>query len=1018
MKKLLSLLLSIAIILATTPFSVFTVSAYTSEGYNDSGICGANVTWRYIESNATLIISGTGAMYNYNDYYGENAYYSRTFAEDIKHLIIEEGVTAIGKYGFVNLLFLKDVSIPKSMKSIGSYAFEDSLNLKTIYNYSNLNFVIGDIGYGGIAKYATSVIKCYRGSGVCGTNAEYSFDSRYITLYINGYGPMYDDRSYGSMMKSYGIKYIDIKNGITHIGSSAFADCTFAHWPTIPKSVTSIGAKAFKNFGMLSKSLELPDSITTIGAEAFSESTTLKSIVLPENLTKIEDGVFSGCAGLEEIVIPDSVEEIGENAFKNCNNLNSITLPKNLKKIGVDAFSGCTSLKEVNISSVENWCNIDFENQYSNPLYYAKEISVNGNNLKSLVIPENVYSIKPYTFIGCNGLTDVEFHSGITNIGTYAFAECSNILEVTLPNSLTAIGENAFDKTVVIFGYSDSVSEEYANQNGNAFYSRNNIVNDLISWEYNRGTLYIKGMDKTPNYNLFTSTPWYKIKDHIKSIEIDERITSVGTYSFYGFENLIAIATDNKNLTFGQYSVNTNLPLTFYSYSGGSLETYCSSNNFNFEKHLSKPNVTEITPDTITVEQNAGWLYSLDKINWTDSNVFENLNECTTYTVYIRRVEGLTPMATRPSEGAVAITPPYPTPDKPVLFSVTADAIEVVKVDGIEYSLDREVWNSTGKFEGLSPLTSYRIYARPITDIVAAQKISEALAVTTPDYPTPEVPTLNKVTSSTIEINVISGLEYSLDKINWTTTGRFTDLLPAQSYNVYARPVTDIIEAQKVSKVLTVTTLKTTVPAPSAPVIESYGNGKIVIKATDGYEYSIDGINWQSSSVFENLAYDTLYYLYQRVAETGTEYVSSSSDFTKIIVPSVPIISFIGATSISVEVKDGYEYSLDKIYWQTTGEFDMLITGLEYTVYCRAIYQNALYQAISEGVTVIPEDVPPYAFGDINGDENVDILDLINLKNILLGDSHNNGASPDINNDGLTNSEDLVFFKKYLFENF
>ncbi len=976
MKKFLSIVLTLILIVSAVPSGAFTftTSALTSDGYYDSGSCGTNVTWSYNESSQTLTISGTGAMKNFDnvDYVsGRPSYYP--LSQRIKHLIINEGVTQIGTDAFESLIFLQDVFIPESMRIIRSNAFA-STYLKSIYNYSSLSFTKGSTSHGGIARYATFIGNYYKVSGTCGTNATWSLDSRYGTLYINGTGAMSDGCYSKWASYSDDIGRIVIQSGITTIGDEAFKNCKSASSVTIPSTVSLVGSEVFSNMTNL-RSINIPNSVSSIGVGTFSGCTALSSVVLPTTLTKIEDDLFSGCTKLEEIVIPNTVEEIGENAFYDCDSLATANLPSNLEKIGnnafynckslseitiptgivhigSDAFKNCSGIKQVNITSLENWCDIDLENQYSNPLYYSRKLLLNGNVVTSLAFPETISEINSYSFIGCIDLADVAFHTGITNIGSYAFAECSNISEVTLSKELVDIGENAFDESVVIFGYTGSAAEEYANQNGNLFYSRNDTINDLISWNYNQGVLYINGIGDMPNYNLFTSTPWYEIKDYIKSVEIDERITSVGTYSFFGCDNLVAIATDNKDLTFKQYSLNTNSSLTFYGYSSGALETYCTDNQFNFVEHLSKPNIIEITPDTITVEQNVGWLYSLDKTNWSNSNLFENLTECTNYTIYVRRAKGLTPMAIRSSEGTVATTLPYPTPDIPVLSKITADTIEVVKVEGLEYSLDKETWNKTGKFTALKCLTSYRVYARPITDIVAAQKVSEPLAVTTPDYPTPKAPTLNTVTDTTISVNTMSGFEYSLDKINWTTIGIFTGLSPAQSYNVYVRPVTTISEAQKVSEPLVVTTLKLSVPSPQAPVIESYNDGTVVIEATNGYEYSNDGITWQTSSVFENITYDTLYYLYQRVAETDTQYVSESSPFTKIIIPSTPTINFVGATTISIDTKDGYEYSLDKVYWQTSGDFEKLITDLEYTVYCRPIYQTYLFQAISNGVTV------------------------------------------------------------------
>ncbi|MBQ6884761.1 MAG: hypothetical protein IJN56_03385 [Clostridia bacterium] len=66
--------------------------------------------------------------------------------------------------------------------------------------------------------------------------------------------------------------------------------------------------------------------------------------------------------------------------------------------------------------------------------------------------------------------------------------------------------------------------------------------------------------------------------------------------------------------------------------------------------------------------------------------------------------------------------------------------------------------------------------------------------------------------------------------------------------------------------------------APQAPVIESSTTVSITLVATEGYEYSIDGINWQSSNVFENLAPQVEYTLYQRIAATETHDASDKSE--------------------------------------------------------------------------------------------------------------------------------------------
>ena len=55
---------------------------------------------------------------------------------------------------------------------------------------------------------------------------------------------------------------------------------------------------------------------------------------------------------------------------------------------------------------------------------------------------------------------------------------------------------------------------------------------------------------------------------------------------------------------------------------------------------------------------------------------------------------------------------------------------------------------------------------------------------------------------------------------------------------------------------------------PSAPGKRSKTDTKVVLKNTDGYEYSMDAVTWQSSSVFTGLLPARTYTFYQRVAAT------------------------------------------------------------------------------------------------------------------------------------------------------
>ena len=159
-------------------------------------------------------------------------------------------------------------------------------------------------------------------------------------------------------------------------------------------------------------------------------------------------GEYSG-----EVAIPESVEHegvaysvtsIGNYAFEYCDGLTSVTIPNSVTSIGQSAFDGCSALTSVHISDIAAWCNIDFgDYDYSNPLYYAHHLYLNGEEVKDLVIPNSVTSIGSSAFSGCSGLTSVTIPNSVTSIGERAFYR-SGLTSVTIPNSVTSIGEEAF----------------------------------------------------------------------------------------------------------------------------------------------------------------------------------------------------------------------------------------------------------------------------------------------------------------------------------------------------------------------------------------------------------------------------------------------------------------------------------------------------------------------------------------------------------------------------------------------
>ena len=304
--------------------------------------------------------------------------------------------------------------------------------------------------------------------GECGDKVYWTLYS-YGTLYIYGEGDIYIYPCSPWYSYKESIKTVKISNGITSIDWHAFYDCANLTSITIPDSVTRIGYKAFSNCEKLTD-ITIPDSVTSILEGAFYDCASLTSITIPDSITSIENSAFENCTSLTSITIPDSITSIENSTFENCTSLTSITIPDSVASIGKRAFSDCTSLtsitipdsvtsigayafdyprvysleRSIYINSLKKWCEIDFENYYSNPMSRGSELYLNNFLIKEIKIPNNITNINDYTFCGCTSLTSVTIPDSVASIGKGAFSDCTSLTSIAIPDSVTSIGQSAF----------------------------------------------------------------------------------------------------------------------------------------------------------------------------------------------------------------------------------------------------------------------------------------------------------------------------------------------------------------------------------------------------------------------------------------------------------------------------------------------------------------------------------------------------------------------------------------------
>lgn len=423
------------------------------------GTCGDNLTWQ-LTAGGDLIISGSGAMYDYNN---DAPWYD--YRASIKKVTIKEGVTSIGCTAFANCENLVSTNIPDGVARIGWEAFFNT-NISSVY----------------IPK---SVLEIW--------NAPFADCDNLVSIIVDAENPVYDSRNGCNAIIETKFNWLQggcastiIPDGVVGIGQAAFFGCDNLTSITIPESAEIIDSQAFFLCSGLT-SITIPKHVAYIDQQAFGYCYNLGTIsvdnenipydsrdncnaivdsytntiirgtaqtVIPEDVKVIGDFAFSGCLPMKSFNIPEGVTSIGSYAFCQCNNLASISLPKSVESIGEYAFYNCYNLTSVELP--QSVAEIkDYTFAYCSKLAsvsFPDELKAIGIaafygcfELNSLTIPESLDTISDLAFYVCESLEKLIVPDGVAHIGFAAFQGCSKMKMITIGKNVKTIGDRAFN---------------------------------------------------------------------------------------------------------------------------------------------------------------------------------------------------------------------------------------------------------------------------------------------------------------------------------------------------------------------------------------------------------------------------------------------------------------------------------------------------------------------------------------------------------------------------------------------
>ena len=202
------------------------IGKYVSEKDNE-------ISWK-LYSDGELVIYGDAAIPNFNGAYAD----WMAYGDAITKVTIEEGVTAIGKCAFYNLILLEEVTIPDTVETIGMQAFYKCIKLKNVTIPGSVE-VVGAEAFSGCVNLVN----------------------------------------------------VTFENGVQNIRSAAFSKCKKIKTLTFPKSIESVGAEAFKDCTGIEKVYTSASKAFELGADAFDGvDEDVFTIYYPEGATGYTKG--------------------------------------------------------------------------------------------------------------------------------------------------------------------------------------------------------------------------------------------------------------------------------------------------------------------------------------------------------------------------------------------------------------------------------------------------------------------------------------------------------------------------------------------------------------------------------------------------------------------------------------------------------------------------------------------------------------------------------------------------------
>ena len=252
-----------------------------------------------------------------------------------------------------------------------------------------------------------------------------------------------------------------------------------------------------------------------------ADDTYAHAFKIGHGITEVDDGAFNIPNPIQSVSFAPTVTTLGKECFKG-NNIKDLVIPENIKNIHKECFSGCNSLTSIKIR--------DNKTRF---LYRNRVFTYDYIKLDNIYLPNSIHIIngKPV-----QQLTSIEIPTKVTTLGDEIFKDCDQVKEILLETSVKNFNINIFSGCIGVTKLELlNIDKDYSHD---LFTHLPNVISLTIAatWQLNGDRLIDNRNGILMSVALPTTIKEINGKDvtlsQLKEYTIPDGVTELGDYCF------------------------------------------------------------------------------------------------------------------------------------------------------------------------------------------------------------------------------------------------------------------------------------------------------------------------------------------------------------------------------------------------------------------------------------------------------------------------------------------------------